>query len=370
MIIEQLTGYPGGPLRATPFILNEGTRDLVLRDVLVLAGQTYVNTGTGRLFMENVGGTSSRYWSNLPNPLPSAVPQFDFGTQQVWARQLNTEQRDVNVRNDGGDLWILGIKNEEDGTLVQTRNGGRTEILGGTAMPLDVYDDSANGGINGLAQPGFEIIGACMSIVVAGHMGWARDHYHILVRETRADETRDLLTVDAANKRTYANSAGVRPPVLALYRGSILSESEHWRRNVFGASAPTSDSEDEADPDGDGIPNLLERAFGGDALQPQRAVLPVQETVVIGQDAFAALTFTVLAGGEVEADLSYVARGLRYRVEQSTDLHNWVSGDSVTSVYLAPVDQGDGTKRMTLRSNLPFAAQTPVFLRLAVENLP
>ncbi len=52
----------------------------------------------------------------------------------VWARQWNTEGGPgtvgVNTRNDGGRLWILGMKTEAKSTKVATLNGGRTEILG------------------------------------------------------------------------------------------------------------------------------------------------------------------------------------------------------------------------------------------------
>jgi hypothetical protein len=51
-----------------------------------------------------------------------------------YFRQWNTEGTPkvlrVNTRNDGGTLWILGMKTEGDGTKVLTRRGGRTEILG------------------------------------------------------------------------------------------------------------------------------------------------------------------------------------------------------------------------------------------------
>jgi hypothetical protein len=52
----------------------------------------------------------------------------------VWARHYNTEQGPrqlgINTRNDGGRLWILGLKTEATSTKVATLNGGQTEILG------------------------------------------------------------------------------------------------------------------------------------------------------------------------------------------------------------------------------------------------
>ena len=51
--------------------------------------------------------------------------------QKLWARQLNIENQGTHLGNDGGDLWILGYKTERGGTLLDTRGGGRSEILGG-----------------------------------------------------------------------------------------------------------------------------------------------------------------------------------------------------------------------------------------------
>jgi hypothetical protein len=52
----------------------------------------------------------------------------------VWARQWNTEGSGrgpiSNTHNDGGRLWILGMKTEGVSTKVASLNGGRTEILG------------------------------------------------------------------------------------------------------------------------------------------------------------------------------------------------------------------------------------------------
>lgn len=51
--------------------------------------------------------------------------------QRVWARQLNVENEGTHIVNDHSDLWVLGYKTERGGTLLETRAGGRSEILGG-----------------------------------------------------------------------------------------------------------------------------------------------------------------------------------------------------------------------------------------------
>lgn len=56
--------------------------------------------------------------------------------QKAWARHLDSEEvartpEEPLVSNNGGDLWILGFKQEGAASGVHTFNGGRTELLGG-----------------------------------------------------------------------------------------------------------------------------------------------------------------------------------------------------------------------------------------------
>lgn len=72
------------------------------------------NASNGALFLEDV-----------------VTHHLVLKNQRVWARQLNVENEGTHVVNDGGLLWVLGYKTERGGTLLDTRNGGRSEILGG-----------------------------------------------------------------------------------------------------------------------------------------------------------------------------------------------------------------------------------------------
>jgi hypothetical protein len=53
-----------------------------------------------------------------------------------------------------------------------------------------------------------------------------------------------------------------------------------WRLQHFGSAESTGTAAYDADPDGDGVPNLLEYALGGEPLLPNSAMLP--QPVVIG----------------------------------------------------------------------------------------
>lgn len=58
----------------------------------------------------------------------------------VWARQLNAEQGHTKVLNQGGTLWVLGLKTEKVGTAIHSIEGARTEVLGGNLYPAAVFE--------------------------------------------------------------------------------------------------------------------------------------------------------------------------------------------------------------------------------------
>jgi hypothetical protein len=89
-------------------------RPLVLR-TMIPRGDFYANSVPGgKLFLDDV----------------SAAPLHLKG-QRVWARQFNPENVGTKVGNDGGSFWCLGLKTEKAGTIIETKNAGQTEIVGG-----------------------------------------------------------------------------------------------------------------------------------------------------------------------------------------------------------------------------------------------
>ncbi len=113
--------------------------------------------------------------------------------QTVWARQLNVEgyvEGEPRVVNDGGNLWVLGIKTEKPGTVVQTINGGRTEVLGTLVYPATQFSAID------LEQPAFESIDSDFSAIYSVSDYAPNTQYPVQVRDTRSDDTRDLTTGD------------------------------------------------------------------------------------------------------------------------------------------------------------------------------
>jgi len=102
--------------------------------------------------------------------------------QKLWARQLNIENEGLHLRNDGGSLWILGYKTERGGTLIDTRGGGRSEVLGGFS-----YTTTAGK----LAPMFINADSSCWAFF--SEVCFNGDPFQILIRETRGQETKEII---------------------------------------------------------------------------------------------------------------------------------------------------------------------------------
>ena len=102
-----------------------GSQPIVLRDIVGAGTTTLFRPATsGKAFIED-----------------TCCGQIDIrGPAGVWARQLNTEGPKVRIANDGAPLWILGVKSEGDGTVLDEKPGSTTEVLGGLLYPVTPTD--------------------------------------------------------------------------------------------------------------------------------------------------------------------------------------------------------------------------------------
>ncbi len=121
-----------------------------------------------------------------------------------------------------------------------------------------------------------------------------------------------------------------------------LSSREQWRQARFNTPAPTGDAADGADPNDNGVPNLLEYALDPDPVPSDEPAAPLA-----GQTPDGRLTLSFV---RARADLDYV-------VEGSTDLMGeW------STVATNPGEVGE---TVTVTDNFPSAAGQR-FLRLRV----
>jgi Pectate lyase superfamily protein len=102
---------------------HHGTRPVVIKDGL-FSYQSY--PGAGNVFLEDV-----------------EVNQVAFqASQSVWARQLDDEYTGTKITN-SGNLWVLGLKTESPGVVINTTNGGQTEVLGNLLYPSHLMPTDA-----------------------------------------------------------------------------------------------------------------------------------------------------------------------------------------------------------------------------------
>jgi hypothetical protein len=118
--------------------------------------------------------------------------------QSVWARQLNIENEGPHLVNEASDLWILGYKTERGGTLLETRGGGRSEVLGGFS-----YTTTA-----GKLAPMFVNDNASVFAFFA-EVCYSGDPFAVRIKETRGTETKTV-GHDQGNTLPYSGSV-VRP---------------------------------------------------------------------------------------------------------------------------------------------------------------
>jgi hypothetical protein len=163
VVLEYLWVNPGR--EGFPAILHNSSQSLTLRS-MDHGGYRNTALGTGKLYVEDVIG----------RPYQIDFPQTSF------FRQVNSEYISNPLIRNTGTMWILGLKQEGEQTVLQN-DGGTVELLGGLLRPTGNPDPNP-ALINNNGQ---------MSAFIAS----GGDLYTNLVRETRGATTRTLNRDDA-----------------------------------------------------------------------------------------------------------------------------------------------------------------------------
>lgn len=186
VVIERLA------IRTPQAVLFEMASD---RTVVVSScmGVRAILSGKGEIFLEDV--SSVRSWTLRSNP--------------VWARQWNLVGDGEKIRNEGGQLWGLGLRAEKTGTFINTLAKGRTELLGGLCVSSGGYKQ----------DPLFAITDAAASVVV-GEASFTGNPYQSLVTETRGAQVRRLTPRGLGPEAQLpARIGGVTVPLYTGYSG-------------------------------------------------------------------------------------------------------------------------------------------------------
>ena len=168
LLIEHFANIHGGLELATH-------RTLVMRSVSDCDLTSTAAAEGGDLFFEDV-----------------VTHDLKLRKQRVWARQLNIENQGTHLVNDASELWILGYKTERGGTLVETRGGGRSEVLGGFS-----YTTTA-----GKLAPMFVNDNSSVFTFFA-EVCYSGDPFAVRIQETRGTEARSVVK-DEGNTRPYS----------------------------------------------------------------------------------------------------------------------------------------------------------------------
>ena len=140
-----------------------------------------------------------------------------------------------------------------------------------------------------------------------------------------------------------------------------------WRHAVFTAEqlADSAVSGDAADPDADGLPNLLEYALGGAPLSPDAAAVAPRAEVAAGEGGEPAAARLILRHTEAAGRTDLV-----YTVEWTADLAGpWQSGAGVVELVSRETSEGGGGAAVVSRAVAPLGGHPRQFLRLRVERL-
>ena len=130
------------------------------------------------------------------------------------------------------------------------------------------------------------------------------------------------------------------------------------KMGITGEKALALFNSDNYDSDGDGVSNLLERAFGGDSLSNDRGdTLP--KPIKKQSDGKEYLTFTRY-NSTYQTDM-----GLQYIVERSTDLRTWTS--SGVELVGSATDLGGGMERVVYRTTAATSSGNTQYIRVRVK---
>jgi hypothetical protein len=163
---------------------HAASHPLVVRDAQGVGGQV---TGLGELFLENV------------------VAEWTFGKGKAWCRQYNTEREGTHATNRGGDLWILGLKTERGGTLLDTKPGGRTEVIGGLCYTTT----------QGKLAPMFVAEDADLTVTL-GEVCYTGDPYTVLIEQTISGKKQIVRRGEALLRPAFLQGSAI-----PLYSGRL-----------------------------------------------------------------------------------------------------------------------------------------------------
>lgn len=123
----------------------------------------------------------------------------------------------------------------------------------------------------------------------------------------------------------------------------------------------------------DETPEALLRAalkIESSSASERQSKLPRTQVVNLGGENFLELIYRRLIGGAGDAaGAGYLADGILYQVEWSTDLENWNHGSLPLEGTSSAIDNGDGTETHRVRNRLKLQNTPKLFMRLKLSRI-
>lgn len=151
-----------------------------------------------------------------------------------------------------------------------------------------------------------------------------------------------------ASAATTVNLSVTPPPTFTTFITNYFTAIEQADPLVSGPAA---------DPDLDGISNLLEYAFARNPRQPSSVNLLTLLTLPVAGENYLGITYTRPKG----------ATDFTFTVEVSTQLNDW-NTPAAPFVVVSVTDNNNGTETVTLRDSVPITHQQTRFVRLRITE--
>ena len=142
------------------------------------------------------------------------------------------------------------------------------------------------------------------------------------------------------------------------WRSELYQDYTLWSSTAFTSSTPPAEQDPTDDPDGDGIENQLEQAFGGDPEKSDLSILPISDTIEDDGQSYLQISYRKPS----------FENGLNYTVETVTDLNGtWSNSTSEIDLISITLEAG-GYDRYTYRRVSPLSLNEKAFLRVSVTQ--
>jgi len=166
---------------------------------------------------------------------------------------------------------------------------------------------------------------------------------------------------------------GALPNAMRLIHWEDLSFSQKWRESYFAQTGNSGMAADDADFDGDGLPNLLERAMGTNPLVASSYAHPRLETRFDGNgQAMVFFAYPRLKGGQSLTNSVYQFRDTTYEIEVCLDWDNriWVAAPGyLQEAWTQPLSKDLEWAGFQVQTGL--SGISPLIFRLKVmESVP